>query len=98
MGEISIGLDSSGAERLLQHLSSALEGREDLVDTFLQLIDGDLELFRVDLERLPAVGAVQLRAVFQPTDLLRELFRTVGAGDIDRLIVENSGHGGPHAK
>lgn len=98
MAEIGIRLESAGVERLMERLSAALEGREHLVDAFLQSIDGDPEFFRVDLERLSATGAIQLRAVFEPTDLLRELFRAVGAGDIDRLIVENSGHGDLHAK
>lgn len=93
MAEIGVRLESAGVERLLQRLSAALEGREHLVDAFLQSIDGDPEFFRVDLERLPTTGAIQLRAVFEPTNLLRELFRAVGAGDIDRLIVESSGHG-----
>jgi hypothetical protein len=95
---ISLRLDTQAAERALARLLAELESRSDLVQAFLKPLDSLPELFSIDLEQLPAGGAIHLRAVLQPTDFLRELVLAIGAGDVDLLLVESCAHGGSHVE
>lgn len=94
---LALSFDTKEAERFLSRLLAELEGRTDLVHAFLQPLDCIPELFSVDLEQRSTGGAVHLRAVLEPTEFLRELVLAVGAGDVDRLLIENRAHGGSHA-
>ena len=96
--QVSVTLDTDALESFLARLSAEFESRYDFVQAFLKPLDSIPELFSIDLEQLTTGGAVHLRARFEPTDFLRELVLAIGAGDVDLLLIEVIGHGGPHAK
>lgn len=97
MQQIELSLDADQPKAMVSRLLVALGGRQDAIDAFLKRFDVLPELFRVDLKQLSTGGAIHLRAVFEPTDFLRELVTAVGAGDVDGLLIENRIHGGTYA-
>lgn len=67
------------------------QGSPEILDSAFSVADAPLEFVALKIDASPAsAGVVAVR--LEPTDGLRRLATAARAGDIDRLIVEESGH------
>lgn len=78
-------VESVPMSKALEALSALAERSPELVEGFLQGLDGASELVRVDLNLDPAVAAGECRISLQPSDSLREFLLASGAGQFDCL-------------
>lgn len=85
--EISLEIAVDAAP-VLGALESLAKLPLDVIQRFLDGIDGGFKSVCADFDILAAAGTGQYRAVLYPSDFLREFVTTPGTGDGDGIVCE----------
>jgi hypothetical protein len=86
---VKIVCEHSALISQMSSLVDALDNAPKVIQLFVQRLLRRGKLATVHSYRNPAIGAVNLRVVFEPSDLLRELVLALRAMNCDLSIVEN---------
>jgi hypothetical protein len=87
VGALAITI-TADAQPLLNALQSLSEFPLEVIERFIGAVEAGSQPACVDVNRLSATGAGDVRIIFKPSNFLLEFMATAGTRESDRMIRE----------